>query len=108
MRADAGLGSWEPRSRTAKVRSGRSASRIFSATYHLSRCSSSFAGGKSCGWSAPALQHFAVRESRRGPAAESRKDFVHKLDRVCLKELRKVRRWLRLIARVDLPRHQRD
>ena len=34
-------------------------------------------------------------------AAESRKDFVHKLG-VCLKELREVRRWLRLIARVDL------
>ncbi len=34
-------------------------------------------------------------------AAESRKDFIHKLS-VCLKELREVRRWLRLIARVDL------
>jgi four helix bundle protein len=34
-------------------------------------------------------------------AAESRKDFVHKLS-VCLKELREVRRWLRLIARVEL------
>jgi four helix bundle protein len=30
-------------------------------------------------------------------AAESRKDFVHKL-KVCLKELRETRRWLRLIA----------
>src|SRR6476646_4056533 len=34
-------------------------------------------------------------------AAESRKDFIHKLS-VCLKELREVRRWLRLIARVEL------
>jgi len=34
-------------------------------------------------------------------AAESRKDFIHKL-RVCLKELREVRRWLRLIAHVQL------
>jgi four helix bundle protein len=30
---------------------------------------------------------------------ESRKDFVHKL-RICLKELRETRRWLRLVARL--------
>jgi four helix bundle protein len=34
-------------------------------------------------------------------AAESRKDFIHKLG-VCFKELKEVRRWLRFIARVDL------
>jgi four helix bundle protein len=34
-------------------------------------------------------------------AAESAKDFVHKM-RVCLKELRESFRWLRLIARVPL------
>jgi len=34
-------------------------------------------------------------------AAESRDDFVHKL-RICLKELREPRRWLRLIHRVPL------
>ena len=33
-------------------------------------------------------------------SAESRKDFVHKL-KVCLKELRETRRWLRLLARLD-------
>ena len=33
--------------------------------------------------------------------AESRDDFVHKL-RVCLKELRESRRWLRLVQRVPL------
>jgi four helix bundle protein len=33
--------------------------------------------------------------------AESRKDFIHKL-RVCLKELRETRCWLRLIIRADL------
>jgi four helix bundle protein len=38
--------------------------------------------------------------------AESRKDFIHKLS-VCLKELREVRRWLRLIARVELLPEQR-
>ncbi len=32
-------------------------------------------------------------------SAESRRDFVHKL-KVCLKELRETRRWLRLIARL--------
>ena len=32
-------------------------------------------------------------------SAESRKDFVHKL-RVCLKELRETRRWLRLLSRL--------
>jgi four helix bundle protein len=32
-------------------------------------------------------------------AAESRKDFVHKL-RICLKELRETRRWLRLTGRL--------
>ena len=32
-------------------------------------------------------------------AAESRKDFVHKL-RICLKELRETKRWLRLVSRV--------
>jgi four helix bundle protein len=34
-------------------------------------------------------------------AAESRKDFIHKL-RIVLKELRETYRWLRLIARVPL------
>ena len=29
--------------------------------------------------------------------AESRKDFIHKLG-ICLKEIREIRRWLRLIA----------
>ena len=33
-------------------------------------------------------------------AAESRKDFLHKL-RICLKELRETKRWLRLIGRVQ-------
>src|SRR5947209_3673946 len=32
-------------------------------------------------------------------SAESRKDFVHKL-KICLKELRETRRWLRLVARL--------
>jgi four helix bundle protein len=34
-------------------------------------------------------------------AAESRRDFVHKL-RVCLKELKETRRWLRLLRRSQL------
>src|SRR5437762_11393422 len=34
-------------------------------------------------------------------AAESRKDFLHKL-RICLKELRETRRWLRLVGRLNL------
>jgi len=34
-------------------------------------------------------------------AAESRKDFIHKL-KICHKELRESRRWLRLIQRVPL------
>jgi four helix bundle protein len=34
-------------------------------------------------------------------AAESRKDFVHKLG-ICLKELREIKRWIRLIVRVEL------
>jgi four helix bundle protein len=33
-------------------------------------------------------------------AAESRKDFLHKL-RVCLKELRETKRWLRLVSRLQ-------
>jgi four helix bundle protein len=32
-------------------------------------------------------------------AAESRKDFIHKL-KICLKELRETKRWLRLVARL--------
>jgi four helix bundle protein len=32
-------------------------------------------------------------------AAESRKDFIHKL-RICLKELRETKRWLRLVGRL--------
>jgi len=32
-------------------------------------------------------------------AAESRRDFLHKL-RICLKELRETKRWLRLLSRV--------
>jgi four helix bundle protein len=34
-------------------------------------------------------------------AAESRRDFIHKLG-VCLKEIREARRWLRLVHRVPL------
>src|SRR5436305_7618899 len=34
-------------------------------------------------------------------AAESRKDFIHKLG-VCFKELKEIKRWLRFIARVEL------
>jgi four helix bundle protein len=34
-------------------------------------------------------------------AAESKQDFIHKL-RICLKELRETKRWLRLIQRVPL------
>ena len=34
-------------------------------------------------------------------SAESRADFVHKL-RICAKELREARRWLRLVARAQL------
>jgi len=34
-------------------------------------------------------------------AAESRKDFIHKL-RICLKELRETKRWLRLVDRLEL------
>ena len=34
-------------------------------------------------------------------AAESRRDFLHKL-RICLKELRETWRWLRLIGRLEL------
>jgi four helix bundle protein len=34
-------------------------------------------------------------------AAESRKDFVHKLG-VCFKELKEIKRWLRLLIRVQL------
>jgi len=34
-------------------------------------------------------------------AAESRKDFIHKLG-ICFKELKEIRRWLRFIARAEL------
>jgi four helix bundle protein len=34
-------------------------------------------------------------------AAESRRDFIHKLG-VCFKELKEIRRWLRFIARLEL------
>src|SRR5256885_7739832 len=37
-------------------------------------------------------------------AAESRKDFLHKL-RICLRELRDTWRWLRLIGRLELTRN---
>jgi len=41
-----------------------------------------------------------------GCAAESRADFIHKL-RICLKELRESRGWLRLIIKADLlPEHR--
>ncbi len=40
-------------------------------------------------------------------AAESLKDFVHKLG-ICFKELKEVRRWLRFIARVELIPAQRQ
>jgi four helix bundle protein len=47
-----------------------------------------------CGTS-PLANHAEVE------AAESRKDFLHKL-RICLKELRETWRWLRLIGRLEL------
>ena len=37
-------------------------------------------------------------------AAESPKDFIHKL-RICLKELRETQRWLKLIQRVPLKKN---
>jgi four helix bundle protein len=40
-------------------------------------------------------------------AAESRKDFVHKL-KVCLKELKETRRWLRVIDKRRCCRRQND
>src|SRR5438477_3905507 len=39
-------------------------------------------------------------------AAESRADFVHKLQ-ICLKELRETRVWLKFIAKADLVRDQK-
>ncbi len=39
-------------------------------------------------------------------AAESRRDFVHKM-RICLKELRETRVWLRFIVRADLLKEKR-
>src|ERR1043165_1661709 len=41
-----------------------------------------------------------------GCAAESRADFIHKL-RICLKELRESRSWIRLIIKADLLPEQR-
>jgi four helix bundle protein len=59
----------------------------------------------------PAGSHVGVQLLRSGTsplpnhgeaqAAESTKDFVHKM-RICLKELRETRRWLRLAMRVPL------
>ena len=39
-------------------------------------------------------------------AAESRKDFIHKL-KVCLKELKETRRWLRLVVKARLMSEQK-
>jgi len=39
-------------------------------------------------------------------AAESRRDFVHKL-RICLKELKESRRWLRLLQKAALVRERK-
>ncbi len=39
-------------------------------------------------------------------AAESKKDFIHKM-RICLKELRESKRWLRLIEHVPLIKQDR-
>lgn len=43
----------------------------------------------------------ALPNHAEAQAAESRRDFIHKL-RICHKELRESRRWLRLIQRVPL------
>jgi len=43
-------------------------------------------------WTSPYGNHGEVE------AAESRKDFIHKL-KICLKELKETRRWLRLAAK---------
>ena len=43
----------------------------------------------------------ALPNHAEAQAAESRKDFMHKL-KICHKELRESRRWLRLIQRVPL------
>ncbi len=59
----------------------------------------------------PAGQHIALQVLRSGTsalpnhaeaqAAESNRDFIHKL-KICLKELRETERWLKLIQRVPL------
>jgi|SRR5581483_1177768 len=59
----------------------------------------------------PAGNHIAMQLMRSGTsplanhgeaqAAESARDFVHKL-KICLKELRETLRWLRLVQRVPL------
>ena len=42
----------------------------------------------------------SLSNHREAEAAESRRDFLHKL-RICLKELRETKRWLRLLGRVN-------
>jgi four helix bundle protein len=42
-----------------------------------------------------------LRSGTSAPAAESRDDFIHKM-KLCLKELREIHLWLRLIERTSL------
>ena len=61
--------------------------------------------------STPAAQHIAKQMLRCGTspapnygeaqAAESRQDFIHKM-RICLKELRELHVWLRLLGRLEV------
>jgi four helix bundle protein len=47
----------------------------------------------------PIMMTTALSNHGEVEAAESRRDFVHKR-RICLKELRETKRWLRLVSRV--------
>jgi len=60
-----------------------------------SRAGNYIAGQLLCCGTSPFANHGEVQ------AAKSRKDFIHKLG-ICLKELKEIKRWIRLIARLEL------
>jgi len=62
------------------------------------RAANHLAGQLLCSGTSPYGNHGEVE------AAESRKDFIHKL-RICLKELKETRRWLRLVRRASFLPH---
>jgi len=83
------------------LRLGRTATRVQRSDYPVGRRAAKYASCKPRCRPAASMWHISIWQPPEVEAAESRKDFIHKL-KICLKELKETRRWLRLIAKSSM------